>query len=94
MYPVVNQAIRMMVIEYFGEAKWEKIRDRAGTEDAFASMEPYDDEITYKLVQSPCEELGAETGDVLKIFGGYGVGHIAEIYADVFGIALPLCQVS
>ncbi len=70
MYGLVNKAIHDMVVGNFGEAAWNRIRQRAGIEDeVFVAMEPYDDALTYRLVRAASEQLGAPADDRLEAFG-------------------------
>lgn len=87
MYGLVNQAIRDMVVERFGEEAWATIRDKSGAEDLFLTMEQYPDELTYNMVGAACELLGAEADVVLKTFGEYWVDYVAESYRELFEIS-------
>lgn len=74
MYGIVNQAIEDLVIENFGEEKWDKIKERSGVDvDFFISNEPYDDSITYKLAKAASEELGITVDEVLNAFGEWWI---------------------
>ena len=84
MYGMVNQAVRGLVLEKFGEACWTDIHTRAGSPSTFLNFEKYDDAITYNLVGAASEvlELPAET--VLRVFGQYWVASVAtKAYADL-----------
>jgi hypothetical protein len=74
MYGIVNKAIEELVVENFGEDKWEVIKEKSGIDiDFFVSSEPYDDDVTYKLAGTIAEELKVSVGDVLKIFGEWWI---------------------
>ncbi len=51
MYGIVNKSIQDLVVANFGKDKWEIIRKKSGIDvDFFISSEPYDDDITFKLL--------------------------------------------
>jgi hypothetical protein len=70
MYGIVNRTIEDMVKENFGEQKWNVILRKSGVDiDFFIGTEPYDDEITYKLVTTAAAETGLSVGAVFKAVG-------------------------
>jgi len=74
MYGIVNKAIESLVIENFGEEKWEIIKETSGVEvDFFISNEPYDDDITYKLAGAIALEMKIPLNEVLIAFGEYWI---------------------
>jgi hypothetical protein len=74
MYGIVNKAIEELIIENFGEDKWDAIKLRSGVDiDYFISNEPYDDDITYKLAGAASEEMNISVDDVLIAFGEWWV---------------------
>jgi hypothetical protein len=74
MYGIVNKSIEELVIENFGEEKWELIRKRSGIEvDYFISNEPYDDNITYLLAGAISEEMNVPLDKVLFLFGEWWI---------------------
>jgi hypothetical protein len=74
MYGIVNKAIEELVIENFGEQKWEIIKEKSGVDVAFfVSNEAYPDDITYKLAGAVSEEMGIGVGGVLVTFGEWWV---------------------
>ena len=74
MYGIVNKAIEDLVIENFGEDKWDVIKTKSGVEeDFFISNEPYDDDITFKLVVSISEEMNLPVSAVLQTFGEWWI---------------------
>ena len=79
MYGIVNKAIESLVIESFGDEKWEKIKEASGVQvDFFISNEPYDDSITYSLAIAVANEMKLSVGDVLIAFGEYWILHTAK----------------
>jgi hypothetical protein len=74
MYGIVNKAIEELVTENFGIDKWEAIKERSGIDiDMFISNEPYDDDITFKLVGAVSEEMKISVSDVLRAFGEWWI---------------------
>ena len=74
MYGIINKSIEELVIENFGEEKWELIKIRSGIEvDYFISNEPYDDAITYSLAGAISEEMNVPLDQVLFLFGEWWI---------------------
>lgn len=84
MYGLVNQGIRKMVTQNFGEDVWEDIREKSGVEDVFAAMEPYPDEVTLKLVMAASDVLALPPESVLNAFGKWWIGNAANEYSGIF----------
>ncbi len=84
MYGLVNQGIRKMVIQNFGEATWNAICERAGVDDVFVAMEPYPDEVTLSLVGAASEVLSLPPDKVLHAFGKWWIGNAANEYSGIF----------
>ncbi len=79
MYGIVNKAIEELVIQKFGQEKWEAIKERSGVDiDYFVSIEPYDDEITFLLANAVAEEMSLTIGEVFQAFGEWWVLHTAK----------------
>ena len=79
MYGLINKAVEGLVRSKFGDATWDRIRDRAGLPDEpFISMEQYDDRTTYDLVAAASAELGAPAEAILEEFGLYWIRYIAD----------------
>lgn len=79
MYGMVNKAIEGMVCANHGEIVWEKIKAKAGVDiDAFISNEPYDDDITYRLVAAASAVLVLPADEILQVFGRYWVLETAQ----------------
>ena len=77
MYGMVNQAIRGLVIDNFGDERWSLIASKAESPTEFESLESYDDSITYNLVGAASEVLEMEAGVILQTFGRYWIEKIA-----------------
>lgn len=79
MYGIINKSIQELVIENFGEEKWEVIKERSNINvDFFISSEPYDDDITYKLAIAISDEMKLPLCDVLGTFGEWWVLRTAK----------------
>jgi hypothetical protein len=93
MYGLVNKAAQDFVISGHGEEIWEIIKSKAGVkEEAFISMQPYPDEITYNIVMTASEHLNADPNDILEAFGKYwieftmveGYSHLLDLAGGTF----------
>ncbi len=93
MYGLVNKAAQDFVISGHGEEIWEIIKSKAGVkEEAFISMQPYPDEITYNIVMAASEHLNADPNDILEAFGKYwieftmveGYSHLLDLAGGTF----------
>lgn len=79
MYGLVNKAVQEMVTNHYGEATWEKVREKAGVEEElFLSSEAYPDEVTYRLVSAASELTEVPAGQILFAFGEHWVLHTAR----------------
>ena len=74
MYGIVNQAIQGLVVENYGQEKWNEILQLSGVQETqFISNESYEDEITFELVAAASETLQLRQEDVLFAFGEYWI---------------------
>lgn len=74
MYGIVNQAVKGLVKENFGEESWQKIVAASGIEsDIFLSNESYDDSTTYQLAGAAAEVLEISVPQVLQALGEYWI---------------------
>lgn len=74
MYGLINKALRDMICEQFGEARWQSVFEASGVpEDSFLTMRSYDDDVTYRLVGAASEVLEAPAEACLEMFGEYWV---------------------
>ena len=79
MYGLVNQAIKGLVIDNYGESTWETIRHKAGvTDETFIGSKLYDDNVTYSLATAASEVLKVSVNDVLAAFGKYWVLNVGK----------------
>ena len=94
MYGLVNRAIEELVCTHFSEETWEAIRVEADVDiEAFISMEPYPDAVTYQLVEAASKILGLPAEAILNTFGEYWTLYTArEGYGELLkmsGNTLP-----
>jgi hypothetical protein len=89
MYGLINQALKDLVAAKAGATTWRKICLSAGiSAEDFDELLPYDDALTYRLVELTAEALQATPEDILKMFGNrwvtftanQGYGQIMEIF--------------
>ncbi len=74
MYGLINNAMRGMIRENFGDEQWDKIQEVSGVPaDSFLTMRSYDDSVTYNLVGAAAEVLGEPVETCLQLFGEYWV---------------------
>ncbi|MFT6891664.1 MAG: hypothetical protein ACJASY_003723, partial [Halioglobus sp.] len=74
MYGLINNSLKNMILEQFGEDQWQKVVSTSGvSEDSFLTMRSYDDSITYSLAGAASDVLGAPVEDCLEMFGEYWV---------------------
>ena len=74
MYGLVNKAVEDLAVQLGGSALWAAIVERAGLErPVFVAMEPYDDDITFRLVEAASGILGLSKDEVLEAFGEHWI---------------------
>ena len=74
MYGLINNSLKGMIIEKFGEEQWQGVLKSSGVpEDSFLTMRSYDDSVTYALAGAASEVLGAPLEVCLEMFGEYWV---------------------
>jgi hypothetical protein len=79
MYGIVNKSIEELVVQNYGQQKWEEIKSRNNISiEYFISSESYDDSVTYTLAQSIATELGISVDEVLKTFGEWWILHTGK----------------
>lgn len=88
MYGLVNLAVQELICSQFGDEMWKQVCQLAGVEGlTFNRMQPYPDELTYKLVGAVSQSLGITPDDALATFGEFwvlytgrsGYGHMFEL---------------
>ncbi|XP_056329093.1 guanylate cyclase soluble subunit beta-2-like [Danio aesculapii] len=70
-YGFINNCLKSLVIDRFGEEMWDKLRDAAKVQDTFMTYEVYSDNITMQLVTETCKMLDLDQSVVLSLFGEY-----------------------
>jgi hypothetical protein len=79
MYGMVNKAIEDLVTTRFGAAAWAQVKQRAGVEhEVILSMDPYPDDLTYRLVDAASEVLDLPADTVLEAFGEHWTLYTAQ----------------
>ena len=79
MYGVINRAIEELVVSMKGEPGWRSVCAHAGlASDGFVSMQSYDDDVTYRLVDAVSHRLGLPASQVLEVFGEYWITYTAK----------------
>jgi hypothetical protein len=96
MYGLVNEGIRALVVQLGGIDTWESMcRDANLDPEGFEPLCPYDDSLTYKLVQLASEKLQLSTDEILTRYGHYWITYTAHHgYGDLmrlFGKDLRTC---
>jgi hypothetical protein len=79
MYGLINKSLKQMILESYGEEKWQAVQAQAGVPpDSYLTLRSYDDEITYQLVDAASHVLGAPAETCLEMFGQYWVREVAS----------------
>jgi hypothetical protein len=79
MYGLLNRAIEQLVVSLQGEPAWRAVCSHAGLVDAgFVSLQIYDDEITYRLLDAVSQRLNLPADQVLETFGRFWIRYTSE----------------
>lgn len=79
MYGMVNNAIKNLITDHYGEEAWEGIHAHSGVDDEiFISMNANPDEPTYNMIVTASEKLGVEAGTLLEEIGEYWLLYTAQ----------------
>lgn len=74
MYGIVNKAVKGLVIDNFGQEKWNQILLKSGVQDdMFLNNQSYPDKTTFDLAIAASEVLDLGLNEVLIAFGEYWV---------------------
>ncbi len=74
MYGIVNQAIQSLILDKFGQEKWQEVKELSNLDiDTFLSIESYDDRITYEMAGAAATALNISLSEVLVAFGEYWI---------------------
>lgn len=86
MYGLINNSLKDMIREKFGEDKWQEVLTASGVpDDSFLAMRSYDDAVTYTLAGAASDVLGAPVDACLEMFGEYWV---LETATKSYGVLL------
>ncbi|TBR19717.1 MAG: hypothetical protein EPO57_02815 [Chitinophagaceae bacterium] len=91
---IIFNILEQFVVENFGEETYDKILKQAnlGMKEPFVSPGTYPDEHVFKLVVSAANELNISAQDVLKSFGKFTFGKLAEkfpVFVDPYNHPKP-----
>ena len=74
MYGLINNSLKSMILQNFGEEQWQEVLEASGvTEDSFLTMRSYDDSVTYALAGAASKVLEAPVETCLEMFGEFWV---------------------
>lgn len=96
MYGLINQGLKDMVSRSSGIDTWRAVCSSLGVaSDDFELLQPYDDELTQRLVRATAAEWQVSEGEVLQRFGRHWILFTAhEGYGpimDLFGRDFRTC---
>lgn len=84
MYGLINNALKDMVCDKFGEDTWKEVLAKSEVpDDSFLTMRSYDDSVTYSLAGAASEVVGAPVETCLEMFGEYWVLETASKSYDM-----------
>jgi hypothetical protein len=79
MYGMVNNAIRLFIIENHGAETWQQVCQGAGIDSGeFAGMLPYDDAVSLDLIAQASARTGLSVEELLRRIGRYWVHFAAH----------------
>jgi hypothetical protein len=79
MYGLINQAVKDLITQNYGEESWEEIKNLANVDiEEFVGMSTYPDSMTYQLVGAASQKLGLSQEEILVAFGEYWILFTAE----------------
>jgi hypothetical protein len=87
MYGMINEALKKMVMERYGQSMWDDIAQQACADDVFLRMGQYPDAMTYQLVAAASKSLGREADDILQEFGDYWIDFAYDAYGDLLAVS-------
>ena len=81
MYGMIMKALKELIIKKDNESGWEEIWKLADIgEENLIGMEPYPDQMTYKLVATASKKLGVPGSEILRDLGEFWVSYVEEDY--------------
>lgn len=79
MYGILNQALKEVVLSQGGERVWSDICAVVGVSaEDFEFLVPYDDSVTYRLVDVASDTLGLSREEILQMLGRHWVTFTAQ----------------
>jgi len=79
MYGLLNQALKEVVLSQAGEREWSDICAVVGVSaEDFEFLVPYDDSVTYRLVEATSDMLGVPRNEILQMLGRHWVTFTAQ----------------
>jgi len=89
MYGIIHKAIRSAVLLHTDEKVWLSILERAElTDEHFLSPAPYDDNITFQLIENVAGVMEITPADALRCVGEHWVDYAKGAgYGSIFGMA-------
>lgn len=74
MYGLINNAMRNMIVESYGEPTWDEIHRESGViGDPYLAVRSYDDSVTYDFVGAAAKVLDTPAETCLELFGEYWI---------------------
>ena len=88
MYGLVNKAIKEMMIQEYGDEGWQAICDEVNLEnDQFINLQPYPDELTYKMVGAAASYANQPVPEILNAFGRHWIKYTGQNgYGDMLSL--------
>lgn len=87
MYGLVNQSVKHMIVDHYGEEKWEQILQKIDHDGVFVAMDQYPDEMTGEILGAASEVLEKEVGDLLKEVGNFWIDFSSNPYKEMFNMS-------
>ena len=87
MYGLVNQSVKHMIMDNYGEDKWEQVLQKIDHDGVFVAMDQYPDELTGEIIGAACEVLNADGGKLLQQVGNYWIEFAANPYKEMFDMS-------
>lgn len=79
MYGLVNQAVKDLIINRYGQSSWDQICSRLHiSPESFDPMKSYPDELTDQVISAASEYLDVSTEKLLHDLGDYWITFTAE----------------
>jgi Haem-NO-binding len=92
-YGLINEGLRDMVVGMAGQDAWKSMTEDMGIDPSgFEPLCPYDDSLTYKLVELVSTRFNLSQDEVLRRYGNYwitftaaqGYGEMMQLFGSDF----------